>query len=272
MLKEKASVSVIIPCYRCVNTIERAVLSVINQSLPVLQIILVDDASDDGTYVFLKKLKARYSNVNIDVLSCDINSGPSKARNLGWEYARGDYIAFLDADDSWCDQKIEIQYGWLKNNPAVDLIAHDVDVRLNDECDLSERKNVVFPLLIKTSALLLSNRFSTPTVMLKRSIKLRFNEYMKHSEDYDLWLRIILTGGVIYKFPVALGFLYKDRYGKSGLSADLLAMEMGELNMYRQLFLSKLIGWQVLPLLCWSIMKFIRRILIVKVIKKRQYE
>lgn len=109
-----AKLSVIIPCYRCASTIERSVASIASQTMLPAEVILVDDKSNDTTIDKLRQLKDLYKNDWIKIISLPVNSGPSVARNTGWDAATQDYIAFLDADDSWHHKKIEIQYNWMK--------------------------------------------------------------------------------------------------------------------------------------------------------------
>ena len=111
----KVPVSVIIPCYRCADTIKRALGSVIAQTLPPEEIILIDDFSnDDGvTLTTLNYLRQMHQKTSIKIVLLDKNSGPGSARNAGWKEASQPYLAFLDADDSWHPKKLEIQYQWM---------------------------------------------------------------------------------------------------------------------------------------------------------------
>ncbi len=102
------SVSVIIPAYNSASTIIRALQSVVAQTLAPLEIIVVDDASTDTTRDLVTTF-ASSSSFPVRVLTQTTNSGPSAARNAGWDTAVGDYIAFLDADDQWHPRKIELQ-------------------------------------------------------------------------------------------------------------------------------------------------------------------
>lgn len=96
---EDKLVSVIIPAFNAEKTLERAVTSVLKQSLSELvEIIIVDDGSNDDTLSVAKRLKDNNANV---IYYTQVNSGVGGARNTGIEHATGQYIAFLDADDSW---------------------------------------------------------------------------------------------------------------------------------------------------------------------------
>ncbi|QTN30415.1 glycosyltransferase family 2 protein [Rhodoferax sp. AJA081-3] len=118
-----APVSVVVPCYRCAATIARAVSSVAAQTLRPAEMILVDDASGDATLQQLHTLQAQHGPL-IRVVALAANAGAASARNAGWNLATQPYIAFLDADDTWHPQKLEIQYRYMQQHPEVALSGH----------------------------------------------------------------------------------------------------------------------------------------------------
>ena len=126
------SVSVIIPAYNSANTIIRALQSVAAQTLAPLEIIVVDDASTDTTHDLVTTF-ASSSSIPVRVVTQTINSGPSAARNAGWDRAIGDYIAFLDADDQWHPRKIELQYPIMQTQPEVTMSCHGPALRLETQ-------------------------------------------------------------------------------------------------------------------------------------------
>ena len=91
-----APISVIIPCFRCTKTIERAVASVAAHTLVPIEVILVDDASGDGTLEFLKKLCSTYKSGWIKLVALPTNSGAGSVRNAGWAAARQKFSDFLE--------------------------------------------------------------------------------------------------------------------------------------------------------------------------------
>lgn len=267
MSKKRVPVSVIIPCYRCVDTIERAVASVVAQTRPPQELILVDDASPDGTLDVLKKLRSRIGSEWVKIIALQENSGPSVARNTGWDAATQPYIAFLDADDSWHPKKLEIQYGWMAENPSVALTGHPciwVRSQLPDS-GLPEdwQAKRIRPLL-----LLLSNRFPTRSVMLHRDLPYRFEPQKRHSEDYLLWLQIALDGHQVRRLELPLAYLYKAPFGEGGLSAELWKMEKGQLDTFFRLRSEGRLGWiTTLAISVYSLLKYLRRLIIVYVRK-----
>lgn len=267
MSVKNASVSVIIPCYRCSKTIERAIESVYKQTIRPEEVILIDDYSNDNTLQLLKDLGDKYPTNWIKIIEIPENLGAASARNLGWEVATQDYIAFLDSDDSWHPEKISIQYEFMRNNPNISLSSHNFKIlRSNDKI----QDFVTSPFYIITKMeLLFSNKFSTPTVMLKTALNERFSEGQRFSEDYYLWLSLIFSGRECAKSSSELTYLYKDSYGASGLSSNMYEMQKGEISNYKKLYLKGNINILIfLSVFVYSSLKYIRRMTMLKLRKK----
>jgi len=266
MINDLARISVIIPCYNCSSTIIRAISSVEAQTMKPTEIILIDDCSNDDTVKTLLKLQKNYSNDWIKVILLRKNSGPGAARNVGWKAATQPYIAFLDSDDSWHPQKIEIQYNWMVKHPNVALTGHGCKV-IHGQNDTNNTTlvNTKNPKQIKNYHLLLSNRFQTPSVMLRSDIHQRFDNTQRYSEDYLLWLQICLKGQACYRFNYDLAFLHKAAFGDGGLSAQLWLIVKGEFHNYQTLHRQHLINiWQLAFFSAFSFLKFLRRYFVVK--------
>ncbi|TCD15134.1 glycosyltransferase family 2 protein [Oricola cellulosilytica] len=114
------SVSVVIPAHKRSAELPSAVGSVLRQTLPPDEIIIVDDGSTDGTFDVATEL-AR-GNELISVIKHSKNLGGSAARNSGWHQAKGDWIAFLDSDDSWHPKKLAKQFKIIETNPTAGMI------------------------------------------------------------------------------------------------------------------------------------------------------
>lgn len=257
------SISVIIPCYCCADTIERAILSILNQTLPPDEILLIEDnGPDDGlTLNILYDLQKKYQNeIQIEVIALPKNDGPGTARNAGWEKARSKYIAFLDADDSWHPQKCEIQFKWMEDHPDVAMTGHQTEVFKNQTTtyDLSS-----FPATeVSRRKLLLSNRFPTRSVMLKREITERFEPGKRRAEDFLLWLNIFLSGKKAFRIELPLAYSYKSDYGATGLSGQLWEMEKGELHTYWKIFQIKQISsFELVFSMTISLLKYFKRVM-----------
>jgi len=272
------SVSVVVPCYNCADVIERAIKSVAEQTQLPRSVILIDDASmDDGaTLKQLYALKEKYTQVlHIVVISLKKNRGPSVARNIGWDAATESHIAFLDADDSWLPHKLEVQYNWMQSMPDISLCGHVCEwegISNGREQEQFDHNIQVSNTIITKKNLLVRTSFSTPSVMLKRSLPFRFHEEKRHAEDYYLWLQVVCSDYGVARLDIPLAILHKAPYGEDGLSADLWAMEKGVQDVYCRLRSDGLLGvgefWGVR---LFSLVKYLRRLLMANsMLRKRR--
>ena len=257
-------ISVIIPYYDRQETIIRCLKSVINQTYKDFEIILIDDGSTDNTHRIVDDYFESKSDINITHVYQE-NSGPSKARNFGIKLAKGEYIAFLDSDDSWKKDKLKIQIEFLNKNRDVIILGSDFDF-FNRE--IVKHFNYKFKLS-DFYKMLYINFFILPTVIVKRKLflnnKYLFNESQRYAEDQLFFLRIARDyKGARLKLP--LTSLYKRQSGDGGLSDNIIMLEKNEINNFYTLYkenkdLDNNIG--VLNLICiyiFSIAKFIRRL------------
>jgi len=260
-----ALVSVVVPCYRCTATIERAIASVAAQTLRPAEVILVEDASGDGTLEVLQAIRARYGDW-VKIVACATNRGAASARNMGWNLATQAYIAFLDADDTWHPGKIEIQYVYMLEHPEIVLSGH-LCRQLRQEAAGAPPWPVSLQGVesITWGKLLARHAFVTPSVMLKRSIAYRFAEGQRYMEDHRLWMEIVGAALPTVKLHAELAAVYKPVYGASGLSADMWGMEKAELANYRYFYDQGRISAPLLLVLrVYSLLKYLRRLLIVR--------
>ena len=255
-------VSVVIPCYRCAETIVRAVESVFAQTRLPEEVWLVEDGSSDGgrTITALKALEAKYGPV-VRLIVLPKNGGAAAARNAGWESATRRFVAFLDADDAWHPRKLEIQCDWMMRHPETTLTAHDSAFSRTEVPCESMLPPEWEAIEVRPWSLLASNRLPTRAVILRRDVGLRFDPDMRRSDDYLLWLRIVLGGGRAAFLPLPLACHFKASYGEGGLSQDLWAMEKSELNVYARLYRDRLLPLVALvPLCLLSLAKHCRRV------------
>jgi glycosyltransferase involved in cell wall biosynthesis len=190
-------VSVIIPCFNGARTIRRAVDSVRRQDYPEVEIIVVDDASTDET----QEVIATLARPDLRVVRLPQNGGAAAARNVGIDLARGDFIAFLDADDEWLPGKLSAQIPVIASRPEMSLIASQARFVTVDGV---EEESVYLDRVPACGAeawrvLLAYNYIATPTVVARRSTLLEmrgFNPSLIIGEDQDLWIRLSLVGEV----------------------------------------------------------------------------
>ena len=255
-----APVSVVIPCYRCSLTIRRALASIAQQSLKPAEVILVDDASGDGTLAVLKELASSYPNW-MRLIALETNRGAASARNEGWAAASQPFIAFLDADDTWHREKIAIQYDYMKLHPDVVLSGHRhrVLTRPTAKPDWTLSKGAA--KAIHKWQLLLENQFVTPSVMLRSDVPQRFTEGRRYMEDRLLWLEMVCDGAMVVQLDLDLAATYKLPYGSAGLSSNLWQMARSDIDNYSVLRRSGRLSFlSACALMVFSILKFARRL------------
>lgn len=221
----RQSVSVVIPTYNRRERLAQALSSVLQQTRPVDEIVVVDDGSSDGTFEWLSGSLAQIRTPRVVILQ-QKNAGPSAARNAGIERASGQLIAFLDDDDTWHPDKIQRQLAVLARHPDICLLGCAADT-----FKLAGAARLVH---IGEYRLLFRNWFLTPGVVVRRDALIEcggFPEDMRHCEDYALWLKIAsqFKCAFLNEERVSCGH-GKPSFGHSGLSADIRALHAGELN------------------------------------------
>lgn len=112
-------ISVIIPTYNRAERIMTCLNSVIKQTFKNWEIIIIDDGSEDHSYTEIRRFIAKYENIRY---MYHRNRGVTLSRNAGMRIATGKYITFLDSDDEYKTNHLELRYKFMKNNPTVDLI------------------------------------------------------------------------------------------------------------------------------------------------------
>lgn len=261
------SISVIIPFYNSVDTIERAIVSVFNQTLLPLEIIIVDDKSLFESKIYAMEIVEKYKNkkiIDIKFFSLEKNVGAGEARNYGWSKASGDLIAFLDSDDSWLDNKLEIQskYFYLDNDLV--LCGHLYSIQTKKEyLKKEESHNEIGCKVINKRMQLLKNRFATSTVMIRNNIDKRFEANKRYSEDFLLWSEIICSNYKAIEINEVLAIYYKSIFGSSGLSSNMFKMYKGNIDSYKVLFnLGHISIISYLFFILFSTLKYLRRIIL----------
>jgi glycosyltransferase involved in cell wall biosynthesis len=233
-------ISVIIPVYNAEKSIEKSLISIKNQTWKGdFEIIVVNDGSTDQSEEIIKEFKAKNSNQNV-ILINQKNGGVSKARNAAMKIAKGDYFAFLDADDEWLPEKTLIQMRVLGENTLnIDFVTSLWnDEKVSFPYQISPENGLVEITLNK---LLLKITGQTSTAIFKIKVVENtgfFDENQRYSEDANYWMRIS-ENNKMYLLPekLVLAGNGKKSFGISGLSANLKAMEKGIqkniLEMYR---------------------------------------
>lgn len=227
-------VSVVIPTYNRAALLPRAVESVFAQQYSQYEIVIVDDSSNDCTAEYAASLHCNVSYIKIP------HSGVSRARNVGIEAARFDWIAFLDSDDYWLPQKLGRQVCYIEEHPEYRICHTDEiwiknGVRINQGKKHSKKAGWFFLESLHLC------RISPSSVMVHRSIfddVGGFDESFEWVEDYELWLRITS------RYPV--GYIDEKLVVKTGGHSDQLSSQIDGIERYRISALEKIIGQGIL--------------------------
>lgn len=183
-------VSVIIPAYNQSQYIGFAIESVLNQTYPAWECIIIDDGSTDLT----ASVVHQYRHSQIKYIFQD-NSGLSAARNTGIRASKGEYLSFLDSDDGFAPQKLELLMQCFVEDLQLGLAAGNAG--LIDEFGQPIDRNFNSQLPGDLSDLLLGNPLHVGSVLIKREWQEKigfFDETLRSYEDWDFWLRLALAG------------------------------------------------------------------------------
>ena len=238
-------ISVIICTYNRAHYIVQAIESVLRQDFTDLEIIIIDDASNDNTGEIVKK----YSNQDprIKYFLNEHNLGIAKNRNKGVRLARGQYIAMLDSDDYWIGKdKLQKQFAFLEAWPEVGLIGTDISRVDENSLELGKDYFETVDSAIRKK-ILLRNQFAQSSILFRKDVFNNvggYDESFSVAEDYDLWLRM----GKISKlanlketataYRLHIGSISKNRIKEMILMTDKIIVKNKE--CYPNYFLAKI--------------------------------
>ena len=215
------AVSVIIPAYNAARYIGETLDSVFAQTFTDYEVIVVNDGSPDTEQ--LEAVLAPYAD-RIRYVEQE-NRGLSGARNTAIRHARGEFVALLDSDDKWLPEYLAVQVAAMRRDPTCDVYYPDAII-FGDSIPAGRRFTDSFPSSgeVTFERLLTQECNVMVCAIIRRETLLRvgmFDESLRSSEDFDLWLRIVKSGGRIcyHEQPLA----YYRRHG-ANLSGNVLWM------------------------------------------------
>ena len=220
------SISVVIPAYRAERTIRRAIDSVLAQTTPASEIIVVDDGSPDSQAAIVEQYDVPV------ILLRQANGQTAAARNTAIERASGDFVAFLDADDYWEPHKLERQVAVFAAHPQVGLVASR---HYNQELSGTRAVNPRAPSAgydqvrreSGPGAFLLGTMLWTGTVIVRRELlrRERFVSGLEPAEDRDLWIRLAAQTPVyVLSQPLATAVLEPGGISRCDIARDCTRM------------------------------------------------
>lgn len=211
-------VSVIMPAYNADSFIAAAIRSALEQTVTDLELIVIDDGSQDETLRIVQE--AAKADPRVRCCPNDRNMGTARTRNRGLELSRGKYVAFLDSDDIWRPHKLEAQIRQLEESGA-DLVYSSYAIM---DKEGKPFRDFLVPETIDLDGLLKENVIGCSTVMMRRELaeQFRFQADYYH-EDYVLWLQILQAGrkmAGIRDILVDYRFYFGSRAGNKLTSAQ----------------------------------------------------
>ena len=190
------NVSIIMPAYNSSRWISDSIQSVFEQNYVQWELLIVDDGSTDNTKNIVKDF---LNDKRIKYFYQD-NYGPAVARNYGISKASGKYLAFLDSDDLWKPNKLELQLNYLKNNPDCCLIHTNYSTfESNTQNSKPFRQTPWFSNWDENERLLMFDTIGTLTVLTETQLIKNlggFNNDLHGTEDWDLWIRVSKEGKI----------------------------------------------------------------------------
>ncbi len=222
-------ISVIIPTYNRKQSLSKAIESVIQQSRPANEIIVIDDGSSDDSKSYIS---AKYPQIKYVYQS---NQGVSAARNRGIEIARNPWLAFLDSDDWWHKNKLKSQASVIKQHPEY-KVCHTNETWIRNGSHLNQKKihkkrggyifKYCLPLCVISPSSILLHRDILDDIGM-------FDETLPACEDYELWLRLSAS------YPLA--YVTQQLVNKNGGHADQLSKKYWGMDKFRIRAMEKLL-------------------------------
>lgn len=219
-------VSIVTPCYNAENFIAKTIQSVINQTFQDWEMLIIDDCSTDNSAKIVESYASKDKRI-IYLKTTEKSGSPSIPRNIGIERAQGKYIAFLDSDDLWLPEKLNLQVEQMETNNW--MLGYSYYEKINYEGKredrvVTTRKKSTFANLLK------SNSIPCLTSIIRREAigDVRFKQIPQ--EDFCFWLDILKKGYVAHNLCKVTA-LYRE--AKNSRSANKLDMFSGYWNVIR---------------------------------------
>ena len=246
-------VSIVIPTYNRAHCIARTINSVIDQSATDWELVIIDNNSTDSTLEIISS----FSDERISISQIENNGIVAASRNLGIRLSRGKYVAFLDSDDWWVPEKLEIALRQLESGS--DLVYHDLYKISKLPVVAKKHRRVATRVLscpVFIDLLTNGNAIANSSVVVRRSFLEEISGFSEEkdllgSEDFDGWIRISKHTEKFERLESVLGY-YWDGGGnvtsaKTTLKNILFLSKRYETDL-RIILGEKLPGWMVYPL------------------------
>lgn len=242
-------ISIIMAAYNAEKTIGQAIDSVLNQTYPNIELVVINDCSKDGTVKLVESFAVRDSRVRL--ISNEKNCGVSYTRRHGLEEARGEWIAILDSDDAWTPDKLEKQIILQKKTNAELLFTGSAFM---DEGGQPINGYLAVTTEISYRRLLKQNILSNSSALVRKDL---YEKYYAAGdgmhEDFAIWLSILKEGGKAYGVNEPL-LIY--RIAKSSKSGNKVKAALMNWNTYRYVGLNV---FEAFYYECWYMVKGLQK-------------
>ena len=207
---ENIYVSVVIPIYNSCNTLSTLLDSLRVQTYQNFEVLICDDGSTDDILSVIKKYN---KNLNISYFKLKNFGGPAMASNTGIKHSKGNLIAFVDADDWWDKNKLEISIRQFDRE--TDIVFHNLKIRQKKSLFLRKKflksKNLSLPIF--NDLIIYGNTILNSSVVIRKNILIKANGFSENktmiaAEDYNLWLRVSLITDKFKFINKSLGYYY----------------------------------------------------------------
>lgn len=228
-------ISIISPNFNSSKYIESTYRSICAQTYLNWEWIVIDDCSADESWEILNKIAG--SDKRVRVYKNEVNSGASVARNKGLDNSQGEMIAFLDIDDEWLPEKLEMQLKFMRDTQAVASCHSYMMMKENGE----EFKKIDMPKEVTSNQLEALCPLATSFMMIDRKVigNLRFNVSLRRRQDWIFWYEILKQGHVCKGLDTVLGRYRKDSI--NSISKNKFKMAFIQWRLYRSYFKFSLI-------------------------------
>jgi glycosyltransferase involved in cell wall biosynthesis len=237
-MKKKILFSIIIPTYNRENKLKKAIDSVLSQKFKNWEIVVIDNYSKDNT----KKLVQSYKNEYINFFRIKNYGVIAKSRNFGILKSKGKFIAFLDSDDIWTDEKLYECNKIIKINPDVKLIYHNMNIKKSSEKIYSKKVEYFRALSkpIKNDLIINGPAFPTSSVVVDKKIFKKINCFNENKEfiaweDFDAWIRLASKTSNFQEINKILGYLINDE-----TSTNNARRQIKNIYTFKNLYLKKM--------------------------------
>ena len=221
--------SIITPCYNSARYIKETYASLSAQTYSNWEWVVVDDCSTDGSLEILQKITKQDSRIKL--FKTQENSGAAVARNIAIENSGGDFLAFLDIDDLWDENKLQVYYEQIKENNIAFAYSNYLKIGPTGK---KGRSVIQTPEHIKFKDLLKTCSICTSTAVIKKIAvgSTRMRSELRRGQDYIFWLDVLRKEVLAHRISEETLTYYRVG-NKTSLSSNKLKKAIGQWKMYR---------------------------------------